>query len=118
MIRRPPRSTLFPYTTLFRSVLSLPHPAFRAIDPSGDPPAVRRSYFDRTPIAWEAEGESGSDHPMTISDLFTSLARANFRVDTILEPEPARSSARGRHWTPAMRWIPSTLVVRARKLGI
>src|SRR3712207_8377403 len=24
MIRRPPRSTLFPYTTLFRSVLALP----------------------------------------------------------------------------------------------
>src|SRR3712207_7235250 len=26
MIRRPPRSTLFPYTTLFRSELSLDHP--------------------------------------------------------------------------------------------
>src|SRR2546422_8481205 len=25
MIRRPPRSTLFPYTTLFRSVLQPPH---------------------------------------------------------------------------------------------
>src|SRR3712207_7013463 len=25
MIRRPPRSTLFPYTTLFRSVAVLPH---------------------------------------------------------------------------------------------
>src|SRR2546430_4581869 len=25
MIRRPPRSTLFPYTTLFRSVIELPH---------------------------------------------------------------------------------------------
>src|SRR3712207_7473429 len=25
MIRRPPRSTLFPYTTLFRSVHQLPH---------------------------------------------------------------------------------------------
>src|SRR6266705_1223579 len=25
MIRRPPRSTLFPYTTLFRSQLRLPH---------------------------------------------------------------------------------------------
>src|SRR3712207_6855342 len=25
MIRRPPRSTLFPYTTLFRSALSSPH---------------------------------------------------------------------------------------------
>src|SRR5256885_9962491 len=28
MIRRPPRSTLFPYTTLFRS----PHPAGRRVD--------------------------------------------------------------------------------------
>src|SRR5687768_18260474 len=26
MIRRPPRSTLFPYTTLFRSLLRLPRP--------------------------------------------------------------------------------------------
>src|SRR2546422_6561698 len=26
MIRRPPRSTLFPYTTLFRSGHALPHP--------------------------------------------------------------------------------------------
>src|SRR5256885_12622172 len=29
MIRRPPRSTLFPYTTLFRSCLQLPGGAFR-----------------------------------------------------------------------------------------
>src|SRR2546427_9789502 len=29
MIRRPPRSTLFPYTTLFRSPPSLPLPAAR-----------------------------------------------------------------------------------------
>src|SRR2546430_7425994 len=27
MIRRPPRSTLFPYTTLFRSAVHLRHPA-------------------------------------------------------------------------------------------
>src|SRR5258708_24062464 len=27
MIRRPPRSTLFPYTTLFRSVFGAKHPA-------------------------------------------------------------------------------------------
>src|SRR2546422_4277983 len=32
MIRRPPRSTLFPYTTLFRS--ALPH---SALAPSGEP---------------------------------------------------------------------------------
>src|SRR5258708_29237269 len=42
MIRRPPRSTLFPYTTLFRSLLAatLPNPIRRnARQPS---PAVRR----------------------------------------------------------------------------
>src|SRR2546427_1701233 len=34
MIRRPPRSTLFPYTTLFRSALNFPkdHPALDAQD--------------------------------------------------------------------------------------
>src|SRR3989442_10901629 len=37
MIRRPPRSTLFPYTTLFRSLASedLEEPAERVVDLSG-----------------------------------------------------------------------------------
>src|SRR2546430_13614554 len=39
MIRRPPRSTLFPYTTLFRSPLD--QPAEKPID-LGDPAALRR----------------------------------------------------------------------------
>src|SRR5258705_9079679 len=30
MIRRPPRSTLFPYTTLFRSSFLMQHPDFRS----------------------------------------------------------------------------------------
>src|SRR5256886_6559182 len=38
MIRRPPRSTLFPYTTLFRS---LPAPGIRQLIRSDDP----QSYF-------------------------------------------------------------------------
>src|SRR2546421_7594081 len=36
MIRRPPRSTLFPYTTLFRSPQSIPH--------SGQLPSVTISF--------------------------------------------------------------------------
>src|SRR2546430_16789130 len=32
MIRRPPRSTLFPYTTLFRSIMPLHHPIDPALD--------------------------------------------------------------------------------------
>src|SRR2546426_7199847 len=33
MIRRPPRSTLFPYTTLFRSVVDFPMATYLYIDP-------------------------------------------------------------------------------------
>src|SRR2546427_2031815 len=42
MIRRPPRSTLFPYTTLFRS---LPRPPRKASGPGGRsfPPGKKRS---------------------------------------------------------------------------
>jgi len=99
-------------------VISLPHPAFRIVDAYGNPPILRRSYYDRTPIPWVVGTEAGSDHPLTIGDLFTSLSRANFRVDQVLEPEPLRATPRGRHWTEAMRWVPSTLIVRARKQGI
>src|SRR2546430_13747591 len=41
MIRRPPRSTLFPYTTLFRSLLSRFRP--EEIKSSGCEPSVRGS---------------------------------------------------------------------------
>src|SRR2546430_8366526 len=49
MIRRPPRSTLFPYTTLFRSTLSSPHPRGSApgpperVAPAGGPGGDSRS---------------------------------------------------------------------------
>src|SRR2546427_7723422 len=44
MIRRPPRSTLFPYTTLFRSPV-LPHPARPRPGAQGGGVAVRRREF-------------------------------------------------------------------------
>src|SRR5256885_10704482 len=44
MIRRPPRSTLFPYTTLFRSMSIL---ARRTREPSGKSPARMRSNSSR-----------------------------------------------------------------------
>src|SRR5258708_34620241 len=56
MIRRPPRSTLFPYTTLFRSRLRRRRGSGRAQDRGGRVPcevlrcvAVRR---ERIPCAW------------------------------------------------------------------
>src|SRR3712207_7054076 len=44
MIRRPPRSTLFPYTTLFRSGEHLPHVVLCAL-------AVARCEHAREPLA-------------------------------------------------------------------
>src|SRR3989449_7200272 len=38
MIRRPPRSTLFPYTTLFRSGLGVPRPFLSGVVVVGRPP--------------------------------------------------------------------------------
>src|SRR5688572_31741566 len=46
MIRRPPRSTLFPYTTLFRSTISAPYWA-----------ATRLSAFLTLVITWPRSGE-------------------------------------------------------------
>ena len=78
-------------------VLSLPHPAWRMVA-DGDPPTLRRTYWETT---------ADDDNSLTIAELFTSLTRANFRVDTVLEPEPLRGAS----------WVPPTLIVRARKVG-
>src|SRR2546426_8951692 len=47
MIRRPPRSTLFPYTTLFRSALRLAPESLAAADAFGTTPDARRQCRDR-----------------------------------------------------------------------
>src|SRR2546426_11044718 len=69
MIRRPPRSTLFPYTTLFRSLRDQsdqtsadPHgDARRELDGPvhDDPPLARREGRDVGPAAGEVETDGG-----------------------------------------------------------
>ena len=98
-------------------VVSLPHPAFAVVDPSDPERRVQRSYWDSAPIAADEPGRP-NDVPRTISALFTSLGRANFRVDTVLEPEPSGRGPRSSRWNDAMTFLPATLIVRARKLGI
>jgi SAM-dependent methyltransferase len=95
--------------------VSLPHPAFALVDPTGDPRRIARRWFDHSPLPWRASGETGEEHVRSVSELFTSLARANFRVDTVLEPQ-ARPG--GPLWSEAMAWVPPTLILRARKEGI
>src|SRR5256885_5065795 len=54
MIRRPPRSTLFPYTTLFRSASSGSAPAPRGSRPS----SRRRGPCSRRSVAQGSRGEA------------------------------------------------------------
>jgi SAM-dependent methyltransferase len=98
-------------------VFSLPHPAFTLLDPDGGEPVLRRTWWDASPVAWSvAPGATEPDRPRTLSGLFASLGRANFRVDALAEPEPDRAAA-GDSWSDAMRWVPPTLIVRARKVA-
>jgi SAM-dependent methyltransferase len=100
-------------------IFSLPHPSWHLIATAGagDPPTVARSYFDRSPIHHEIDGIAFTDYHHTVADIFTGLTRTNFRVDTVLEPEPLTSGPRSPLWDDAFTLVPRTLVVRARKEG-
>jgi SAM-dependent methyltransferase len=100
-------------------VLSMPHPAFGLLDPTAsDPLRIVRSYDDATPRTWELDGRDVVDHPRTFADLFTTLQRANFRVDQVIEPTASGQGAgRGPGFADLMRSVPATLILRARKQG-
>ncbi len=99
-------------------VVSLPHPVWAVVDPTDPDLRVRRGYWDPAPIATSGVEAGDPDQPRTLAGLFTSLARANFRIDALLEPEPRPGEPRSVQWTPANQLLPSTLIVRARKQGI
>src|SRR2546430_10736089 len=70
MIRRPPRSTLFPYTTLFRSLLHSRQP--RLVDRAGG----RKEPVERHTVEPPAECIS-DEHPPAGLDDPVELARAD-----------------------------------------
>ena len=91
-------------------VLSMPHPAFAMVDPDDPERRIRRAYWEPAP--------TDGIIPRTISALFTSLGRANFRVDTVLEPQPTGGGHHTAAWHEHMQYVPATLIIRARKQGI
>src|SRR2546427_8603035 len=68
MIRRPPRSTLFPYTTLFRSHV-------RGNCRRWTPPASSRRCWTRSPThtAWESRSEEHTSELQSQSNLVCRL---------------------------------------------
>src|SRR5260370_42218325 len=68
MIRRPPRSTLFPYTTLFRSVLDA-----LAVRPEGSLDAGEQDYLDTLTMLVEAYDREHYDVDAEDRDPLTML---------------------------------------------
>src|SRR5688572_32690465 len=75
MIRRPPRSTLFPYTTLFRSLEPVPRITEReaaALMPGEE-------YLVTMTLAWPGKG--GRRLGATMTQLVTIVGRYTFRSE-------------------------------------
>lgn len=99
-------------------VCSFPHPAFSMLDPAAaDPLRIARPYDDAEPRRWTLGTEDVVDHPRTIGEIFTTLHRASFGVDQVLEPTAPAGGPRSAHFADAMRTVPATVVFRARKQG-
>jgi len=90
-------------------VLSTTHPAWRVLDGS--------AYFERAPVEVAEDGVTFTEYPHTFADLALGLARANFRVETIVEPEPATGGPRSPWWREPQRLVPRTIIFKARKEG-
>src|SRR3989442_9626182 len=71
MIRRPPRSTLFPYTTLFRSLLVLAHP---------DEPRLGAGFQARGFLLSAGRGGDNSDCDREIDRKSTRLNSSHVRI--------------------------------------
>src|SRR3712207_9061900 len=87
MIGRPPRSTLFPYTTLFRSAVTEASLAFARLSPKVDFGAPDGPADIVFLIAAPAHGDA--DH----LTLLTALARALVRPDFVASLRSAGSAA-------------------------
>src|SRR2546429_9590512 len=97
MIRRPPRSTLFPYTTLFRSshreVAVRTAPGFCWLIRAHEPKAKSNIYRYSPPIADSALSAPGS-------------IRSTDRVGPSSKPEKTRSEERRVGKEGRSRWSP------------
>src|SRR5690242_20841640 len=79
MIRRPPRSTLFPYTTLFRS--SPPRvPPSSSRSRRSDPPDYRSHLQAGAPAAEDANGNPVGQSGVTRSEEHTSELQSHVNL--------------------------------------
>src|SRR2546425_5603889 len=89
MIRRPPRSTLFPYTTLFRSQRDLAAVAIR------DQPENERAH--RTEREREGEGERSEEHTSELQSLAYLVCRLLLEKKKQKRATPSKKTRHIRH---------------------
>src|SRR5258705_8435423 len=103
MIRRPPRSTLFPYTTLFRS--SINHVPSRYVNVAFHELAADGLYTDGQPAkpvlvsGWVREGHQGAETTRLATEIATAVTRITAvpadRVLVVIQSSPARFAVEG-----------------------
>src|SRR5258706_1702407 len=92
MIRRPPRSTLFPYTTLFRSVddygrlirTALKRLTFAPADSFSTPASNFHLYLTRRAVVMEALGQRGDRKSTRLNYRHRTISYAVFCLRTPL----------------------------------
>src|SRR5258708_8377019 len=77
MIRRPPRSTLFPYTTLFRSFLPKPPP------PPPPPAVITDGILVSKTMGWTGHKMKTADHGQT----WTPVNRSEEHTSELQSPD-------------------------------
>src|SRR3989441_12324463 len=102
MIRRPPRSTLFPYTTLFRSPVELPFIEDFRPDATGVSPLARHKewYYVKCPTCG-AQGRRETD----VSDTFLDSAWYFLRYPSTEFDDRPWDEQRTRTWLPVTTYI-------------
>src|SRR3712207_9417133 len=87
MIRRPPRSTLFPYTTLFRSSIREGKRTLIAAGRPGDPLLIGQSWIDRRYLWLDLIDPKGSRFEAKLRATFQPKAKGAQAIGTLRSEE-------------------------------
>src|SRR5687768_18255273 len=95
MIRRPPRSTLFPYTTLFRSCWALRGPTGHTAPSAQHPAQQRRALLSSRscPRSIVSPSSRSEEHTSELQSRLHIVCRLLLEKKNTTPPEDARSSA-------------------------